>query len=242
VIKCNSKMLLCVDSSTTAGSVALVSSSQVLAEIVVQIKKRSHSDCLLRYIQYLLDEAELTLHDIDGLVVVVGPGSFTGLRVGLATVQGLAQALALPIYAVSSLQTVAYANGPSCLPVQVLLDARKHEVYTARYCWDDMLPRLQGVERVISPANLAVEVTTRTIFVGNGVRVYHDIILDRLPELALLSCAFNEVPRAGAAGLLVVAQAQAATVVTPFDLRPVYVRLSDAELHKNSQRSIEPVP
>lgn len=228
------QLLLCVDSSTPAGSVALVRGTTVLAEVTVQVKQRSHSDYLLRYVQFVFAEVGVTEQDIDALVVVAGPGSFTGLRVGLATVQGLAQALSVPIYPVSALQTVAFANGPSDMPVQVLIDARKQEVYTARYQWSDNLPRLQGKEQVLAPADLIAHVTTRTKFVGNGTQLYREFISDDLPGLALLACAVNNVARAGAAGLLVDALGDAAKIVNHFELRPVYVRLSDAEIHKQS--------
>lgn len=89
--------ILCLDSSTPAGSVALVSGQQVLAEVTLNVKHRCHSDYLLRYIQFVLAQTGLNLGDLHGLAVVVGPGSFTGLRVGIATVQGLAQALNLPV-------------------------------------------------------------------------------------------------------------------------------------------------
>lgn len=227
-------LILCFDSSTPAGSVALVSGSTVLSEIVLQVKQCSHSDYLIRYVHLLLEETGVVLADLDGLAVVVGPGSFTGLRVGIATVQGLAQAQSLPIYPVSSLQTVAFANGPSDLPVLALLDARKQEVYAAYYKWCGCVPVLQGFEQVIAPRLLLEQVATRTYFVGNGATLYQDLIRELLPQQALVANCVNDVPRAAAAGLLVVALGDNATVVNSFAIRPVYVRLSDAELHKQA--------
>lgn len=227
-------LILCFDSSTPAGSVALVSGSTVLAEVVLQVKQRSHSDYLMRYVHLILEETCVVLADIDALAVVVGPGSFTGLRVGIATVQGLAQALSLPIYPVSSLQTVAFANGSSDLPVLALIDARKQEVYAANYEWCDGIPTLQGCEQVIAPRLLLEQVTTRTYLIGNGATLYQDLIRELVPQHALLATGINDVSRASAAGLLVVALGGDASVVDPFAIRPVYVRLSDAELHKQA--------
>ncbi|MEA3465589.1 MAG: tRNA (adenosine(37)-N6)-threonylcarbamoyltransferase complex dimerization subunit type 1 TsaB [Thermodesulfobacteriota bacterium] len=225
-------LILCFDSSTPAGSVALVSGSTVLAEILLQVKQSSHSDYLMRYVHLLLEETGVSFADIDALSVVVGPGSFTGLRVGIATVQGLAQVLSLPIYAVSSLQTIAFANGPSDLPVLSLIDARKKEVYAANYMWHGSVPVLQGHEQVIAPRLLLEQVTTRTFFVGNGVTLYQDLIRELLPQHSLLANSVNHVPRASAAGLLAVAMGNDVAVVNSFAIRPVYVRLSDAELQK----------
>ncbi len=230
-------LLLCMDSSTPAGSVALVAGATVVAEISLNVKQRSHSDYLLRYVEFLLDESNMSLDDLDGIAVVVGPGSFTGLRVGLATVQGLSQVNSLPIYPVSSLQCVAFANGAVDMPLQVLIDARKQEVYTATYYWHDGIPELQGVEQVMLPSLLMQQIQTRTRLVGNGVTEYWDVIKEfaGATELVLLANQVNLHPCASAAGLLVNALGQRAAKQSCFELQPVYVRLSDAEMQKNSR-------
>ncbi|MBW2186169.1 MAG: tRNA (adenosine(37)-N6)-threonylcarbamoyltransferase complex dimerization subunit type 1 TsaB [Deltaproteobacteria bacterium] len=226
------QLFLCIDSSTPAGSVALVREGSVIAEHLLQVKKRSHSDYLMKYVHELLEEADMSLSDLSGLVVVNGPGSFTGLRVGLATVQGISQALSLPIYPVSSLQVIAYANGPSDLPVVALIDARKQEVYTACYEWTKGIPVLQGAEQVIAPKELLKSIRQRSYFVGNGATLYRALIDETISDQALLSTAVNDVPRASAAGLLITAMGDSAVVVEARSLQPSYVRLSDAELQK----------
>ncbi len=226
------QLFLCIDSSTPAGSVALVREGSVIAEHLLQVKKRSHSDYLMKYVHELLEEADMSLSDLSGLVVVNGPGSFTGLRVGLATVQGIAQALSLPIYPVSSLQVIAYANGPSDLPVIALIDARKQEVYAACYEWIEGVPVLQGPEQVIAPKELLKSIRQRSYFVGNGATLYRALIDETISDQALLSTAVNDVPRASAAGLLVTAMGDSAVAVEARSLQPSYVRLSDAELQK----------
>lgn len=226
------ELLLCIDSSTPTGSVALISGNNVLMEISINVHKLSHSDYLLRYVQFALAESGLNMADVSALVVVAGPGSFTGLRVGLATVQGLAQAQGVPIYPVSALQTVAFANGVTELPVQVLIDARKQEVYSACYIWNERVPLLQGCEQVLAPEKLLAKITSRSLFVGNGALLYSEVIKRQLPSLSLLSHGLNSVPRASAAGLLVNALGSTAEKVNAFELRPVYVRPSDAELQR----------
>lgn len=229
------QLFLCFDTSTPAGSVALVREGAVIAEHLLQVKKRSHSDYLMRYVHELLEEVDVSLSDLCGLVVVVGPGSFTGLRVGLATVQGIAQALSLPIYPVSSLQVTAYANGPSDLPVVALIDARKQEVYAACYEWSEGIPLLQGFEQVVSPGELLRSIQQRSYFVGNGATLYRSLIREKMSNLALLSTAVNDVPRASAAGLLVTEMGDSAQSVEARSLQPSYVRLSDAELQKQEK-------
>lgn len=223
-------LLLSLDSSTPCGSVALTRGSTVLAEISLNVPKVSHSDYLLRYAEFLLSEAGFQIRDIDALAVVVGPGSFTGLRVGIATIQGLALALGLRVYPVSSLQALAFANGQSPLPVCALLDARKKEVYVARYSWcHDQLVAV-GEERVISPQSVIDGVTEKTLFVGNGAVLYAEQFREGLGDQLLISGHLNTAPRAGAVGLLVNQLASRLEAVDPFQLKPVYVRPSDAEM------------
>jgi tRNA threonylcarbamoyladenosine biosynthesis protein TsaB len=229
------QLFLCFDSSTPAGSVALVRDGLVVVEYLLQVKKRSHSDYLMTYVHEILEQADVSLSDLSGLVVVSGPGSFTGLRVGLATVQGIAQALALPIYPVSSLQVIAYANGPSDLPVVAMIDARKQEVYAACYEWSEGVPELQGGEQVVSPQELLLSIQRRSYFVGNGATLYRSLIGEMKSNQALLSTAVNDVPRASAAGLLVAAMGVSALAVEARSLQPSYVRLSDAEMQKQQQ-------
>jgi len=230
------ELLLCIDTSTPTGSVALVSGTTVLVEIAIQVSQRTHSDYLLRFVQIVLAESGYKIGDIDALVVVAGPGSFTGLRVGLATVQGLAQAHSVPIYPVSSLQAVAFANSVTELPVRVLIDARKKEVYTACYVWNAGVPQLQGCEEVLSPEVLLDRVETKSLFVGNGASLYSEDIKTKLSDLAILSHGLNAVPHASAAGLLVNALGDRAQRVNFFELRPVYIRPSDAELQHFEKR------
>ncbi len=228
-------LLLCLDSSTPCGSVALCRDDRVLAEITLDVSGKTHSDYLLRYTDFVLNEAGVQPDRLDGLCVVAGPGSFTGLRVGLATIQGLALALKKPIYPVSSLEVVAFANGPSSLPVVTVIDARKKEVYAARYHWRDGLPRLQDDERVISPQRLIEDLCEKTLFVGNGVVNYSHWFLDVEHDNVHYCTDVNLVPKAGAVGMLVHRKGAAAHSVDPFHLHPVYIRPSDAELQQSAK-------
>jgi len=223
-------LLLCLDSSTPCGSVALCRDDRVLAEMALDVSGKTHSDYLLRYTDIILKEADVQLDQIDGLGVVAGPGSFTGLRVGLATVQGLALALNKPIYSVSSLEVVAFSNGPSAFPVMSVIDARKKEVYAACYHWRDGLPCIVGEERVLPPQHLIEELSEETLFVGNGVVHYSRWFLECAHENVHACPDVNLVPKAGAVGVLIYRKGGAVRSLDPFHLHPVYIRPSDAEL------------
>src|SRR5437773_907699 len=122
---------LAVETSTLAGGAALLDGDLVVGEYVLDIQI-THSERLMATIDRLLVDAGWSVRDLEGLAVSVGPGSFTGLRIGLSTVKGLALALAIPIAAVPTLDAMAAMLPFAALPVVPVLDARKREVYADR--------------------------------------------------------------------------------------------------------------
>ncbi|OGL15189.1 MAG: tRNA (adenosine(37)-N6)-threonylcarbamoyltransferase complex dimerization subunit type 1 TsaB, partial [Candidatus Rokubacteria bacterium RIFCSPLOWO2_12_FULL_69_21] len=127
--------VLAVETSTLAGGAALLDGARVVGEYRLDIRL-THSERLMVAVDRLLGDAGWTPHDLEGLAVAVGPGSFTGLRIGLAAVKGLALALAIPVAAVPTLDAMAALLSHAALPVCPVLDARKHEVYACSYRWD----------------------------------------------------------------------------------------------------------
>ena len=126
------RLMLALDTASPTGSVALVQGECLLGESLLNLKT-THSERLLGVVDRLLEGLGCTLDQLDALAVVRGPGSFTGLRVGMATAKGLALALELPLVGISSLAALA-ANAPFArMPVCALLDARKDEVYAGLY-------------------------------------------------------------------------------------------------------------
>jgi tRNA threonylcarbamoyladenosine biosynthesis protein TsaB len=126
--------LLAVESATLSGGVALLEDDRLLGEITLNIAI-THSERLMFAVDRLLADCGLAPADLDGLAVSVGPGSFTGLRVGLATVKALAMALDLPVAPVPTLDALAARLPFADAPVCPILDARKGEVYFSLYRW-----------------------------------------------------------------------------------------------------------
>src|SRR6266566_866625 len=126
--------VLAVETSTMSGGAALLDGERVVGEYTLDVRV-THSERLMAAIDQLLNDAGWSAGDLEGLAVAVGPGSFTGLRVGLSTVKGLALALAIPIAAVPTLDAMAAMLPFAALPVVPVLDARKREVYASRYRW-----------------------------------------------------------------------------------------------------------
>ncbi len=221
--------LLLINTATGAGSVALTFGESLVGELLLNLKS-THSDRLLPVIKQLLDDTGTALAGLDAIAVVVGPGAFTGLRVGVATAKGLALAVGKPLIGVSSLQALACQVPCTSLPVCVLLDARKQEVYAGLFQWQEGEPRPVAPERVIPPGRLLDEFNGDVLFLGDGAVAYRTLIEERLGPRAHFAPWVCHVLRAGSAAPLALAAFQAGHGVAPRELLPVYIRASEAEI------------
>jgi len=226
--------LLTVQTATPTASIALTEGDRLVAELLLGTP-RTHTDWLLDAIEMLLARAGWSVSSLDGFGVVVGPGAFTGLRVGLATIKGLALASGRPMVGVSTLQTLAMQLPHCALPVCVLLDARKHEVYAGVYNWEAGWPVPTGPERVIKPDLLMDECHEPTLFIGDGATVYRTLIVRRLGARAHFAPTVLDPPRASLAGLLALREWTAGRSLPPESVNPVYIRPSEAELNLQKQ-------
>jgi tRNA threonylcarbamoyladenosine biosynthesis protein TsaB len=222
-------LLLILDTSTTAGSVALCRGERLLAEIVVD-SLASHSDQLLLHVQQILDEQQCTLAEIVAFAVIDGPGSFTGLRVGVAAAKGLARACQRPLFGVSSLHLLAGALPYASLPVCALIDARKKEVYAASFSTTTGSPCLLDEPRVLPPQRLLEEMTTPALFVGSGAVLYRDLIVARFGALTPFAPGPLHTPRASSAAPLVLQRLRDNAEGDAELLLPRYIRPSEAEI------------
>lgn len=234
------QLLLSFDTSTPCGSVALVRDTVVLAEFRLDVKHRPHSDYILRFARMLLHECGYALGDVTGLCVVHGPGSFTGLRVGLATVQGLAQGLCLPVYQVSSLLVMGFMYGASPCPQYCLLDARKRELYGARLQWNHGEPKITQMF-VLPPAqvcdlvnshNSAHGETEPVVLIGQGGELYRELFTKKCHTAPYFSGPAVQYPSAASAALLRTHWPANIPATLVNNVQAVYVRASDAELQR----------
>lgn len=223
-------ILLTIQTAAPAGSLALTDGERLLAEINLDVR-RAPTEWLLSSIEDLFAKAEIGKNALDAIGVVRGPGSFTGLRVGLATAKGLALAIGCPLLGISSLQCLAMQLPFSDMPVCAMLDARKQEVYAALYHWQSGSPQRTGEERVVKPDVLLSDIIGETLFVGNGALVYRSLIVRHLASQAHFAPAFLNLPRAGAAAALALSEWQAGRFLNADELMPLYLRPSEAELN-----------
>lgn len=228
-------LILTIQTASPAGSVSVSNGERLLAEINLDVR-RTPTEWLLQSIETLLANADLVKNDLDAIAVVKGPGSFTGLRVGLATAKGLALASNCPLLGISSLQTLAMQLPFTNMPVCVMQDARKQEVYTAPYQWEAGFPHATGEERVVKPEILLSRIAGETLFIGSGALVYRALIVRQLAARAHFVPAFLNLPRAGAAAALALHEWEAGRVFSADELMPVYLRPSEAELNFESKK------
>ncbi|MFI8435064.1 tRNA (adenosine(37)-N6)-threonylcarbamoyltransferase complex dimerization subunit type 1 TsaB [Streptomyces sp. NPDC079020] len=212
-------LLLAVDTATPAVTVALHDGRSVIAESG-QVDARRHGELLLPAVDRVLAEAGAKLDAVTGLVVGVGPGPYTGLRVGLVTAATFGSALSVPVHGLCTLDGLAYAAGLAGLegPFAVATDARRKEVYWARY--EDSRTRI-GEPAVDRPADIAGQLAGLPV-VGAGAVLYPEAFGDaRGPE---------HVSAGALASLAAERLAAGAELLPP---QPLYLRRPDAQVPKN---------
>src|SRR3989442_833053 len=175
--------VLAVETSTLSGGAALLDGELVVGEYVLDVRL-THSERLMAAIDRLLTDAGWTVGELEGLAVAVGPGSFTGLRVGLSTVKGLALALSIPIAAVPTLDAMAAMLPFAALPICPVLDARKGEVYASLYRWDGDGMRREWDYLAITPDDLSRRLDEPVIVLGDGADQIHSAHARRIGSSA----------------------------------------------------------
>ena len=230
--------ILGIETATMTGSVALITERALVAEETVNTKT-THAERLISAIDHVLAAAALPLREIDGIAVSAGPGSFTGLRIGVTTAKSLAYSLRKPIIAVSSLDALASQFLYSSLLICPILDARKKEVYTA--CYRNSGAQAQRISdyAVMSPDSLAQAIHEPALFLGDGVFAYRKQLEAALGERALFADPAHLLPRGSLVAKLGLDRLAAGERDDAFALTPRYLRKSDAEIHWE-QRQIQP--
>jgi tRNA threonylcarbamoyladenosine biosynthesis protein TsaB len=221
--------ILAVDTSTMAGGVALMQSSRVLCDLRVDVPM-SHAPRLLTLIHQALSLASVPLKSIDLFAASQGPGSFTGLRIGLATLMGLGHALQRDVVGVDTLEALALKAWWTPYPICSLLDARKGEVFGAVFRSTAAGPCRLTPNLVMSPEAFCANITEPTLLLGTGVDVYRGVWERHLGELAIFAPPWLSMPCSVEVGALAFTQATIGHGGPRAALTPSYVRPSEAEI------------
>jgi tRNA threonylcarbamoyladenosine biosynthesis protein TsaB len=222
-------MILGLDTSTEILGLALLREGRVISSLSLAIG-RSHSEKLPGTLDRFLSEAGVLVSELSGLAVSIGPGSFTGLRVGLSLAKGMASTMGVPLVGVPTLKALAWRCRPSRYSIGAMLDARKGEVFYAQYEEGGGEFERKSPDRVLSPEALANEIREPTLFVGSGVRVYGDFLENRLGSLAIFASPNPESPDPADLAYLGWQRLRQGERDDLEGLEPVYIRASDAEL------------
>lgn len=220
--------LLAVDTSTTSCSVALFGGGRLLSETTVTDGK-THSVHLLPLIHDLFKRSRWALADVNAIAVTRGPGTFTGLRIGISTVKGLAAAARIPVVGVGSLAALAFPHLGKGRAVVSLIDARRGEVYFACYTGAADATDPVGPIAVAAPAAAADAVPDGAILVGSGAGLYRDLFHARCPR-AQIGDDVQHVIRAASVGRLALARTIDPDLDSIAALVPDYIRKSDAQI------------
>lgn len=225
-------LTLALDTSSPVLTVAVGDGEKIIAETTTWLP-RGHMAKLLPAIDGLLKDAGLTVHNVEVIVIGSGPGSYTGLRIGMVIARTLAQLLKVPILGIPSLDAIAQRNKEEGALICPVVDAKRGEVYAAFYRQaGDTINRFTDL-KAIAPDTLAelleLEGCERIIFAGDGLKLYSDILVQVLGVKAELAAEDDWWPLAS--DLIEVARPRIETggFDELYQLAPIYVRLSQAE-------------
>lgn len=223
--------ILAFDSSGMVASVAVAEDNNLIGEYTINHKK-THSQTLLPMLDELVKMTELDLSTVDALAVAAGPGSFTGLRIGSATVKGLGQALGKPVVEIPTIEGMAYNLYRSVGLICPLMDARRNQVYTGLYQW--VYDSFQIVEEQMAvPIDEIIEKVNQynkpVVFLGDGVNVFADTIKEKMTVPFSFAPAHVNRQRASALAARAFDYVKLGKVVTATEHKPDYLRLSQAE-------------
>lgn len=218
-----------IDTCCMAATTAVISEDRLVCQLV-QNNKKTHSQKIMPMIEFMLSQAEIAVSDIDCFAATVGPGSFTGVRIGVATVKALAHATGKPCVSVSTLHAlannVAHFGGIIC-PV---LDARRGQVYTATFQGESM-ERLSedcacSIEELLDKLK---DSTQKIMFLGDGVPVFEEQIKNTLGDNCLFAQRMQRMNLAASVAEIGCQKFLKNDVVSYEELIPEYLRLSQAE-------------
>jgi tRNA threonylcarbamoyladenosine biosynthesis protein TsaB len=228
-------LILGIETATERVSVAIGGHEGVIGLFEVT-KGRRHAETLVPAIEFLCRQADIGLGEISVVAVDVGPGLFTGLRVGLASAKAIAQALRVPMIGISSLDLLAFPCRHTDRVIVPVVDARKNEVFYSMY-----RPVPGGVQQVSEPTagpveELVADLLARSqdvLCVGDGAARYRDEILDGF------HCEIGGDAHPSAAPLVALAHARALREewVNPWEIEPIYLRAPDAQINWSTRMS-----
>lgn len=236
--------ILAIDAATKVLSIAVIDGDTVLATSALNVGK-THSERLLPIIEQTLKLASIELKSIEAMAVTIGPGSFTGLRIGISTAKGLAKTLGVNLIPVTTLEALSYNGRHMDKLVCPVLDARKDEVYTALY---DENGNVVMEETAIHPRILAETIKEqyaekfahkKVVFLGDAADIFIETFKEVLGENAILMPAGNRLFASIGAAYVALENPERGTL--PELVKADYIRMSEAEVQMNKKLAAQKV-
>ncbi len=225
--------ILAIDSSAKSASAALVEDGKVICETFANIGL-THSETLMPMVSFTLENAKVTPKEIDLYSLTIGPGSFTGIRIGAAAIKGMAQATGKKCVPVSSLEAIAYPYRNSGFIVCPVMDARCSQVYCAAFRNGERLFEDKAI-LIEDLFSILKEYNEKIVFVGDGAKLVYETLKDRLD--CVRANPENEFPHASSVALL--AEEKIETAKNYSEIVPVYLRLPQAQRELNNKKAKE---
>lgn len=222
-------IVLGIETATMTGSLALLDEDRLISEYTLNVRT-THSVRLMPALDWMLRDACMEKSQINGIAVSIGPGSFTGLRVGLSTAKGLALGLGIPLVGVPTLDALASNVPHAKYQICPVLDAKKKEVYTTLFRYENDVLVRQAPYQVIPPAELINQIYERTIFLGDALDVYREFFSGELGDLAIFAPYSQRLPRAAVVAEIGLAKLKTGELLDIATSEPLYIRRADAEI------------
>lgn len=233
--------LLAIDTSAKAASAAISENGKILAEFYTNIKT-THSQTILPMCESMLHTLGMKTEEFDGFAVSVGPGSFTGLRIGISAIKGLAYAVGKPCVGISTLDAIAQNGASFCGILCAVMDARCQQVYNALYECDGKSIRKITKDRALRLDELLEELKSykkSVLLLGDGADLCYNSYQKELPDVQLAPPGIR-YQHASSVALLAERAFEAGDTQTASELLPVYLRLPQAQRERLSRgESIE---
>lgn len=220
--------VLATDTAEKACGAAVVENRVLMAEITL-VSRQTHSRHLMDMIDTVLQYSGISLSDIDAFAVGRGPGSFTGLRIGISMIKGMAAALKKPLVGISNLDALASQCSLSSLPICVMTDARKSEVYLCKYRSDGKNLRREIEPQALLPDKAIADIVEPYLFVGSGALLYQELIREKLGDLARFAPEDAHILKSSAIARLASDRLERGESDSAADLVPYYIRGADVK-------------
>lgn len=232
--------ILAIDTSATAASVAVAEEDKIIGEYFINTKL-THSQTLIPMAEQLLKSVSLSVNDIDAVAVNAGPGSFTGVRIGVAAAKGIAFANDLPCISVSTMQSMAYNMLENDCIVCGVMDARCQQVYNALFKINGKSVERLTDDRALSLEDLKRElekINDKVVLAGDGTEITEKYFNGKL--LNVVSAPINNrIQKASSTAMVAYAMIKEGKTVSPDELMPVYLRLPQAQRELNKKLGVK---